>query len=424
METILIIAVLALLGITGYLVLQLKELQKPKGEEETTKILLQQLNDLKNTFQDKMTSQERAIAEKFSLQDKSLHAQTRSLSESQQKLFSESSKLIESVTKKLSELDSTNKQVVGFAEQMQSLENILKNPKHRGVLGEYFLESMLSSLLGPTQYQMQYKFSNGEIVDAAIFMKEQIIPIDSKFSLEKYNQIMQETDADKRDKLEKEFRGDVKKRIDETSKYVRPEENTMEFAFMYIPAEGVYHSLLINSVGVSVNTQNLIEYAFAKKVIIVSPSSFVAYLQTVLQGLNQMKMEQGFKDIQKNVIQLGKHILAFDEKMQKMGGHLATTVSMYNQSYKEFKKIDKDVLKISDGATGGSIEVMELEKPHVEAGNTNNTINNSTPNNKRPSIPSTDRGWYWPVLERGKPSSCRGERQIFGGKRICTRVTS
>jgi DNA recombination protein RmuC len=363
METLLIITVLILIAGVGYLALQLKNIQQPKDEDATSKILIQQLNDLKNTFQDKMSTQERNIAEKFSVQDKSLHAQTRSLTESQQKLFSESSKLIESVTKKLSELDSTNKQVVGFAEQMQSLENILKNPKHRGVLGEYFLESMLSSLLGPTQYQMQYKFNNGEIVDAVIFLKDQIIPIDSKFSLEKYNQIMQETEPDKREKLEKEFRGDVKKRIDETSKYVRPEENTMEFAFMYIPAEGVYHSLLINSVGVSVNTQSLIEYAFGKKVIIVSPSSFVAYLQTVLQGLNQLKMEQGFKDIQKNVLQLGKHILSFDEKMQKMGGHLATTVSMYNQSYREFKKIDKDVLKISDGSAGGNIEVLELEKP-------------------------------------------------------------
>lgn len=366
MENLLIIAVLVLIAGVAYLALQLRNLQQPKGEEETTKILLQQLNDLKNTFQDKMSSQERTISEKFSVQDKSLHAQTRSLAESQQKLYGESSKLIESVTKKLSELDSTNKQVVGFAEQMQSLENILKNPKHRGVLGEYFLESMLSSILGATQYQMQYKFSNGEIVDAVIFLRDQIIPIDAKFSLEKYNQIMQETDASKREKLEKEFRSDVKKRIDETSKYVRPEENTMEFSFMYIPAEGVYHSLLVNGVGVSVNTQNLIEYAFAKRVIIVSPSSFVAYLQTVLQGLNQLKMEQGFKDIQKNVLQLGKHILAFDEKMQKMGGHLATTVNMYNQSYREFKKIDKDVLKISDGGAGGNVEVLELEKPVVE----------------------------------------------------------
>lgn len=367
METLLTVAVVVLIAGVAYLALQLKNLQQPRGEEESTKILLQQLNDLKNTVQDKMTSQERALLEKFSVQDKSMHAQTKSLAESQQKLYSESTKLIESVTKKLSELDSTNKQVVGFAEQMQSLENILKNPKHRGVLGEYFLETMLSSLLGPTQYQMQYKFNNGEIVDAVIFMKDQIIPIDSKFSLEKYNLIMQETDADKREKLEKEFRADVKKRIDETSKYVRPAENTMDFAFMYIPAEGVYHSLLVNSVGVSVNTQNLIEYAFGKKVIIVSPSSFVAYLQTVLQGLNQLKMEKGFKEIQKNVVQLGNHIMAFDDKMQKMGGHLATTVSMYNQSYKEFKKIDKDVLRISDGTTGGKVEILELEKPVLES---------------------------------------------------------
>ena len=366
MEIILIIAVLALIALVAYLAFQIKSLQGKDSEDETTKLLFQQLNDIKNTFQDKMSSQERTLLEKLTAQDRSLHAQTKSLSESHQKMFSESSRLIESVTKKLTELDSTNKRVVGFAEQMQSLENILKNPKHRGVLGEYFLESMLSSVLGPNQYQMQYKFENGEVVDAVIFMKEKIIPIDAKFSLERYNQIMQETDKDKRERLEKEFRSDVKKRIDETSKYVRPEENTMEFAFMYVPAEGVYHNLLGNTVGVTVNSQNLIEYAFAKKVIMVSPSSFVAYLQTVLQGLNQLKLEQGFKDIQKNVIKLGKHIMTFDERMQKMGTHLGTTVSMYNQAYHEFSKIDKDVHKISEGAAGGEIEVMELDKPGVE----------------------------------------------------------
>ena len=206
---------------------------------------------------------------------------------------------------------------------------------------------------------------NGEIVDAVIKMNEKIIPIDSKFSLEKYNAVMQETDKERRSKLEKEFRSDVKKRIDETSKYVRPEENTMEFAFMYIPAEGVYHSLLGNNVGVTVNAQNLIEYAFSKKVIIVSPSSFVAYLQTVLQGLNQMKMEQGFKEIQKNVIQLGKHLNTHEEKLRKMGGHLGTTVSMFNQSFNEFKKIDKDVYKITEGKEGGRIEeILTVEAPN------------------------------------------------------------
>lgn len=365
MNTLLTIAVFVLLGLVGYLIYEIKLQKKPQEEDQTTKLLFQQLNDIKNSFSEKLTAQERAILEKFSAQDKSLHAQTKSMGESHHKMFQESVKLVESVTKQLGELDSTNKRVVGFAEQMQSLENILKNPKHRGVLGEYFLESMLSSVLGPNQYQMQYKFENGEIVDAVIFIREQIIPIDSKFSLEKYNQIMQETEGGKREVLEKEFRADVKKRIDETAKYVRPEENTMEFAFMYIPAEGVYHSLLVNNVGVSVNMQNLMEYAFTKRVIIVSPSSFLAYLQTVMQGLKQLKMEEGFRDIQKNVILLYKHINTFDEKMQKMGTHLGTTVNMYNQAYKEFSKIDKDVHKISEKSVGGEIEVMELEKPAV-----------------------------------------------------------
>jgi DNA recombination protein RmuC len=364
----LLVAIAALVIVFTYLVRLIKKIKMVDDEDESKaiKLLFQQINDLKNSMNDSMTKQERALLEKFSLQDKTLHAQTRSLSEHQQKMFSESSKLIESVTKKLSELDSTNKQVVGFAEQMQSLENILKNPKQRGVLGEYFLESLLSSVLSPTQYQMQYKFPNGEIVDAVIFLQEQIIPIDSKFSLENYNQMTQTSDPKSREKLEREFRNDVKKRIDETSKYVRPEQGTMEFSFMYVPAEGVYHTLLINTVGTNVNTQNLMEYAFTKKVIIVSPSSFLAYLQTVLQGLKQLKMEEGFKEIQKNVIKLGKHILAYDEKMQKMGNHLGTTVSMYNQAYKEFKKIDKDVYKISEETIGGEIEPMEIAKPSVE----------------------------------------------------------
>ena len=363
------IATVAAIGLFSYLIFLIKKIKMVDDEDESKgiKLLFQQVNDLKNSLNDSLSKQERAILEKFSIQDKTLHSQTRSLSEHQQKMFADSSILIESVTKKLTELDNTNKQVVGFAEQMRSLENILKNPKQRGILGEYFLETLLSSVLSPNQYQMQYKFANGEIVDSAIFIKDQIIPIDAKFSLENFNQMMQEAEPKRREQLEKDFRSDVKKRIDETSKYVRPEQNTMEFSFMYVPAEGVYHALLVNTVGTTVNTQNLMEYAFSKKVIIVSPSSFLAYLQTVLQGLKQLKMEEGFKEIQKNVITLGKHILKFDENMQKMGTHLGTTVSMYNQSYKEFKKIDKDVYRISEKSMGGDINVMELDKPTLEA---------------------------------------------------------
>ena len=263
-------------------------------------------------------------------------------------------------------MDETNRQVVNFADQLQNLQDILKNPKQRGVLGEYFLEETLKNVLPPNSYKMQYKFNDGEIVDAVVFVEEKIIPVDSKFSLENYERILNERDESARAELEKQFKLDLKNRIDETAKYVRPEENTMDFAFMFIPSEAIYYDLLVNKVGaVQVNTRDLIEYAFKEKhVIIVSPTSFLAYLQTVLQGLRALQIEKSAKEIRKNVEQLGKHIASYDAFMQKLGQHLGTTVNTYNTAYKEFKKVDKDVLRIAE--TGGDIEPMELEKPKEE----------------------------------------------------------
>ena len=276
---------------------------------------------------------------------------------------SESGKILRDLIERLVKLEETNKQVVGFAGQLQSLENILKNPKQRGVLGEYYLETLLKNVLPPNGYEMQYKFKNGEIVDAVVFVKDKIIPIDSKFSLENYNRIVQEHDASARAGLEKQFKIDLKNRIDETAKYIRPNENTMEFAFMFIPSEGIYYDLLINQVGtVKVNTHDLIEYAFKeKKVIIVSPTSFFAYLQTVLQGLRALQIEESAKEIRKAVEKLQRHLLSYEEYMKKLGNNLGTTVNMYNSASKEFKKIDKDILKIT-GETMG-VEILELDKP-------------------------------------------------------------
>jgi len=249
---------------------------------------------------------------------------------------------------------------------LQGLEDVLKNPKHRGVLGEYFLENLLKNVLPPKDYQMQYEFKNGDIVDAVVFVKEKIIPIDSKFSLENYNRILQEKDSDRREELEKQFRVDLKNRIDETAKYIRPNEKTMDFAFMFIPAEGIYYDLLVNQVGaIKINTRDLIEYAFKDKhVIIVSPTSFFAYLQTVLQGLRALQIEESAKEIRKYVEMLQKHLLSYDEYMKKLGNNLSTTVNMYNRADKEFSKIDKDVVKIT-GKTG-EIEPLQIEGPAVK----------------------------------------------------------
>ncbi len=344
--TIISIALLITIGFLVIIYRRFKDIQKPKEGEQNLFLMLQnQLQDLTRNMDQKM-------------------ADTRKTIQSQ---FGQSVKIITDVTEKLTKLDETNKQVMGFADQLQNLENVLQNPKHRGILGEYYLENVLKNVLPPGSYQMQYKFSDGDIVDAVVFVKEKIIPIDSKFSLENYNRIVVEKDETRKEELEKAFKADLKNRIDETSKYIKPKENTMDFAFMFIPAEGIYYDLLINKVGaVKINTSDLIEYAFKEKhVIIVSPTSFLAYLQTVLQGLRALKIEESAKEIRQRVEELGKHILAYDEYMKKLGNSLSTTVNSYNTAYKEFNKMDKDVMRITDGKR--QIEPLLIEKPNSDS---------------------------------------------------------
>jgi DNA recombination protein RmuC len=291
---------------------------------------------------------------------------SKQVNESMRAQFSESAKLIRDVTQGLTKLDETNKQVVSFADQLQSLQDILKNPKQRGILGEYYLETLLKNVLAPSQYQMQYTFANGEIVDAAVFVKDKIIPVDSKFSLENYNRMIDTSDPTEKARLEKLFVNDLKLRITETAKYIRPQEGTMDFAFMFIPHEAIYYDLLINKVGaITEDTENLIQRAAGKyKVIIVSPTSFLAYLQTVLQGLKAMQIEEKTKEIQKNVANLVNHLKSYEEYHNKLGASLGTVVNHFNNGSREFKKIDKDVLKIA--GTSAGIDPIAIGKPDTE----------------------------------------------------------
>jgi len=271
--------------------------------------------------------------------------------------------LIKDVSTKLERLHSDHQHVKDVKEQLGKLTDVLANPKQRGILGEYFLETLLKNVFQPNQYKLQYKFKDGETVDAVIFIKDKIVPIDSKFSLENYNKILEEKDPSRRKQLEKVLKQDLKNRIEETAKYIRPSEGTMDFAFMFIPSEGIYYDLLINQVGaVKISTYDLIEYAFKEKhVIVVSPTSFYAYLQTVLQGLRALEIEESAKDILKRVEILRKHLLNYNDFLAKLGTHLGTTVSTYNRAYKEFAKIDKDTAKITEGKE--KVKVKEIDKP-------------------------------------------------------------
>ena len=286
--------------------------------------------------------------------------------ESLQTQLRESGKIVKDVTSQLERIHGDHQHVKDVKTQLEKLTNVLANPKQRGILGEYFLETLLKNVFGPNQYKLQYKFKNGEVVDAVIFVKDKIIPIDSKFSLENYNKILEEKETTKRQNLEKLFKQDLKNRIDETAKYIRPEEGTMDFAFMFIPSEGIYYDLLINQIGaIKANTYDLIEYAFREKhVMVVSPTSFYAYLQTVLQGLRALKIEESAKQIRRRVEILQKHLLNYDIFLQKMGTNLSATVGAYNQAYKEFSKIDKDVAQLTESKK--KIEPLQLEKPEEQ----------------------------------------------------------
>lgn len=338
MQDLFFILIIVLLIIVIFLLIKRNPQQKEEGS-----LIMQRLNEMNQTLDNKLAESTRSM----------------------QAQFGQSAKIISNVTEKLTRLDETNKQVVGFADQLRGLQDILKNPKQRGVLGEYYLETVLKNVLPPNAYQLQYPFKDGTKVDAVVFVDKRIIPVDSKFSLENYNRMIESHNEEERKKYENAFVNDLKVRIDETSKYVKPEEKTMDFAFMFIPSEAVYYDLLINKVGsIQSDTNNLIYYAGKKKVIVISPTSFLAYLQTVLQGLRNQKISEQAYAIIKEIEKLGKHLAGYSEYMKRLGGNLTLTVGSYNKAGKELAKIDKDVVKITDGTP--KIEIKEIESPESE----------------------------------------------------------
>lgn len=283
-----------------------------------------------------------------------------------QRLDSSLNENIKEIIREVMRVNETGKQMVSFADQLQSLQDILKNPKQRGVLGEYYLETLLKNVLPPGSFEMQYTFPDGTIVDAVVFVKDKIIPIDSKFSLENYNRLVEEKDPVEKERLEKLFVNDLKNRITETSKYIQPEKGTMDFAFMFIPHEAIYYDLIVNKIGaLKEDSESLIQRAASKyHVLVVSPTSFLAYLQTVLQGLNALHIEEKAADIVKRVEELGKHLKSYEEYYTKLGNALSTTVNHYNTGYKELGKVDKDVMRITGSKAG--LETLTLDKPSVE----------------------------------------------------------
>ena len=280
-----------------------------------------------------------------------------------QKQFSDSNKVIKEVTVELEKIKGTNEQVLSFANQMKTLEKILGNQKQRGIFGEIQLENLLSNVLPPEIFQMQYSFKDGGIVDAIVKVNDNIIPIDAKFSLDNYNKMIESSDENEINLLEKKFKEDIKSRIDETAKYIRPQEKTLDYAFMFIPADGLYQDLLNSRVGsLKIKSKELVSYAYQKKVMIVSPMSLFPMLQITMKALNNLKFEKSIELVIKNVQNLSDHLITYQTYHNKLGNTLNTVVNHYNRTSDEFKKIDKDVMKISEGKFNIDFQKQLIDK--------------------------------------------------------------
>ncbi|MBI2120902.1 MAG: DNA recombination protein RmuC [Parcubacteria group bacterium] len=351
---VLLLVVAVLLGMV-VAVLILRKSNAPKQGDQALLLLQNRLDSLMKVVDGKLGESQASSLRQFS--DSKAFMQD---------INTEMKKHLSEVTKAVTEANEGSKQVLGVTEELHNLQKILTNQKHRGTLGEASLELILGNILPPGAYHLQFSFSNGDKVDAAIITKDGIIPVDAKFSLDNYNRLVNEADTEKKSEIEKEFVSDLKRRIEETAKYIRPTEGTLPFAMMFIPAEGIYYDLLINEVGaVKSNTRSLIDYAYTdKNVIIVSPTTFAAYLRSVLYGFRAFKIEESARDISKRVEELGKHLKAYEEYYQKLGNALGTTVAHYNSGYKELKKVDKDILKITGASLG--VEPIVLDKPGRE----------------------------------------------------------
>jgi DNA recombination protein RmuC len=357
METVMMMIVGMLLGagVVLFLMRRIKP-EPPKGDSEALMMLQRQMADLTHHLDLKLSENRRDMSD----------AVRNQFSESQKLLREISGTMQESLLDVAKEQTRTNESTARFmaiADQLANLEKVLKHQKQRGNLGEASLELILSNMLPPGGYKMQHRFLNNDAVDAIVLTKEGFIPVDAKFSLDNYHRVSMAQEGTEKEALEKEFKNDLKKRIDETAKYIRPEEGTLPFAFMFIPAEGIYYDLLVNEVGsVKVNTRSLIDYAYNdKKVIIVSPTTFSAYLQSVLYGFKAFKIEESARDIVKRVDELGKHLKAYEDYMVKLGNTLSTSVNHYNSAFKELGKLDKDVTRITGVSPG--LSPVSLDKP-------------------------------------------------------------
>ena len=256
------------------------------------------------------------------------------------------------VQEKLGKLEETNRQIYEIGKDISSLQELLRAPKFRGQMGELLLENLLSQVLPKEHYQMQFRFKSSDTVDAVIHIGERLVPVDAKFSLENFQKLLTIPDEQLKNTYRKKFIQDVKNRIEEiSSKYILPQENTYDFALMYVPAENIYYEIIIS--------EGLLSYGISRKVIPVSANTFYAYLQVICLGLKGFEVEENAKEILKNLAMLNNEIRKFKEDFDLLGSHLSNASRKYDDSLKRMDRFSAKLSNVQDSEDdkNGSLEV-------------------------------------------------------------------
>lgn len=341
---------LIMLGFVAWLV-------RDRGKSANhTEALESQLRDFRETLDTRLHQSNKIMSEQMQSQLESSRKQLQSQ-------FDLSKKQTEDFTKELTQVKEIGRNMSSFTDQLQSLERTLKNPQRRGAVGEYVLEQVIANVLPPETYAMQYSFKSGVRTDAVVFLRDKkMISIDAKFSLDNYTKLLS-GDIEDTAEIERRLKEDIKARIQETTKYIQPKEGTLDYAFMFIPSESLYYDLLTQKIGSGDNAQNMLEYAFTRhKVVIVSPTTLLAYLQTINLGLRSLQIEEHAQKIMKQVGVMHKRLENHMKAFHGVGRALGTAVNHYNKAEQQYDLIDKDVFKIA--GEGGEHERELLNKPH------------------------------------------------------------
>lgn len=294
-----------------------------------------------------------------SRRQQSIEAQGEKLSRMVEEKLEGNVRIFGDVRERLGELAQRTRDIEDVGRNISSLQDLLRAPKFRGCFGELLLERLLADVLPYGAYSLQHRFLDGRTVDAVVRIGSKLVPVDSKFPLEDFERMTRVEAEEERRLLRQNFVRNIKKHVDDVSKYILPDEGTFDFALMYIPAENVYYESVINGAQ-SAEVGGVYSYSLQKRVVPVSPNSLYAYLQVIVLGLKGLRFEKAAHEIMGYIGRLQEDLKDFEQDYEVIGGHLRHAASKYESASRKLDRFE-DKLHLAAESSGDNLPQPDME---------------------------------------------------------------